>query len=106
VCAELAIDAVEAVAQRLSRNAQLAGDRRRVVAFGEEFEDAVLVVAQCLNRRVLGRVFRKRDELSRGLQHAIDERGVEPARVMSRANRTKRRRSAGINAYCQPVPLG
>ena len=62
VCAKLAIDAMEVVTQRLSRNAQLACDRRRVVAFGEEFEDAALVIGQRLDRCVLGRVIRKQLE--------------------------------------------
>src|ERR1051326_7086836 len=79
VGAELAVDVVKVVAQRLSRNAQLAGDRRGIVASGEECEDAALVAGKCLDRRVLGRVIRKRDELPRGLQHAIDECDVEPA---------------------------
>jgi hypothetical protein len=43
VCAQHAIDVVEVVAQRLSRNAQLARDGRGIVTIGEEFEDAALV---------------------------------------------------------------
>lgn len=79
VCAELAIDAAEVVAQRSSRSAQLACDRRGVDAFREELDDAAFVTDQRLDRRVLGQVIGKRNELSRGLQRAIDECGVEPA---------------------------
>ena len=37
VCAELVVDVVEMVAERLSGNAQLTGNRRGVAAVGEEF---------------------------------------------------------------------
>ena len=72
VRAELAVDVVEVVAQRLSGNAQLAGDRRRVVAFGEKFEYLALMVRQCFNGRLLGYLIRKCDDLARDFQHTIE----------------------------------
>jgi hypothetical protein len=54
VGAELQVDAVEVVAERLGGNPQLAGDGLGVVPFGEELQDATLVVGERLDRGVVG----------------------------------------------------
>src|SRR5436190_8202992 len=81
VCAELVVDVVEMVAERLGGNAQLAGDGRGVAAFGEELQDAALLLGERLDRRVMGLVAGERNELSGDLHHAIEPLLVASALV-------------------------
>src|SRR2546429_5897181 len=64
VCAELVVDVVEMGAERLGGNAQLAGDGRGVATFGEELQDAELLLGERLHPRALGHVPRRRADLS------------------------------------------
>src|SRR5437870_4599875 len=81
VCAELVVDVVEMVAERLGGNAQLAGDGRGIAAFGEELQDAALLLGERLDRRVMGLVAGERNELSRNLEHAVEPLLVASALV-------------------------
>src|SRR5438046_8771632 len=65
VCAKLAVDVVEVIAECLGGNAQLAGDGRGVAAFGEELQDAAILLGARLDSRVMGLVAGERNELSR-----------------------------------------
>src|SRR6058998_847079 len=81
VCAELVVDVVEMVAERLGGNAQLAGDGRGIAAFGEELQDAELLLGERLDRCVMGRVAGKRNELSGDVDHAVEPLLVAPALI-------------------------
>src|SRR5207247_10201134 len=81
VCAELVVDVVEMVAERLGGNAQLAGDGRGIAAFGEELQDAALLLGERLDRRVMGLVAGERNELSGNLEHAVERLVAVPALV-------------------------
>src|SRR3989442_12074281 len=70
VCAELVVDVVEMVAERLGGNAQLAGDGRGIAAFGEELQDAALLLGERLHKRVKGLGARGRNKVSGKTQHA------------------------------------
>src|SRR5207247_1230149 len=69
------------VAECLGGNAQLAGDGRGVAAFGEELQDAALLLGERLDRCVMGLVVGERNELSRDLEHAVGPLLVAPALV-------------------------
>src|SRR3989441_9584167 len=81
VCAELVVDVVEMVAERLGGNAQLAGDGRGIAAFGEELQDAALLLGERLDRCVMGGVAGERDELSGNLHHAVETFLITPTQV-------------------------
>ena len=44
VCAELAVDVVQVIAERLGRNTQRPRDGRGTAPFREQFEDATLLI--------------------------------------------------------------
>src|SRR5437763_14593695 len=69
------------VAERLGGNAKFAGDGRGVATFGEELQDAALLLGERLDRCVMGLVAGERNELSSDLEHAVDPLLVAPALV-------------------------
>src|SRR2546428_13407706 len=81
VCAKLAVDVVEGVAECLGGNAQLAGDGRGVAAFGEELQDATLLLGERLDRCGMGLVAGERNELSGKPEHAVEPPPAAPAPV-------------------------
>src|SRR2546428_9713019 len=81
VCAKLAVDVVQVVAECLGGNAQLAGDRRGVAAFGEELQDAALLLGERLDWGVMGLVAGERNEVSGDVDHAVEPLLVAPALV-------------------------
>src|SRR5438128_4284160 len=81
VCAKLAVDVVEVVAECLGGNAQLAGDGRGVAAVGEELQDAAFLLRERLDWGVMGLVAGERNELSGDLEHAVEPLLVAPALV-------------------------
>src|SRR4051794_29068059 len=67
VRAQLAIDVVQVVAERLRGDLQLAGDRGRIASLGEERENRFLLAGQELDWRLVGCLVVDRDHLpSRG----------------------------------------
>jgi hypothetical protein len=62
VCAELAVDMMEVVAERLGGDTQSARNRRRVAAVGEELENAKLLLGKRFDRCVLGAIISDPDE--------------------------------------------
>jgi hypothetical protein len=81
VCAKLAVDVVEVIAECLSGNAQLPGDSRGGAAFGEELQDPALLLRERLDRCVMGRVAGERNELTCDVDHAVEPLFVAPALV-------------------------
>ena len=77
VGAELLVDAVEVVAERLRGNPQPAGDGHGVVAFGEQPEDPTLLVGERLDRGVAG-VVGERNDVTGDVHHAIEQLLVAP----------------------------
>src|SRR5438046_870156 len=53
VCAKLAVDVVEVIAECLGGDAQLAGDGRGVAAFSEELQDTALLIGERLDWGVM-----------------------------------------------------
>ena len=54
---------------------------RPVAAFGEELQDAELLLGERLDRCVMGRVAGERDELSGNLHHAVEPFLITPTQV-------------------------
>src|SRR2546428_14061794 len=81
VCAKLAVDVVQVVAECLGGNAQLAGDGRGVATVGEELQDAALLLGERLDRGGMGLVAGERNELSGNLDHAVEPLLLAPAPV-------------------------
>ena len=77
--AELAVDVVEVVAQRMRGNLQHAGDAGGVAALGEQLQDPNLLVGERLDLRMAGRVAGDRHELAGGSQHPLKELRVATA---------------------------
>jgi hypothetical protein len=77
VGAELLVDVVEVVAERLGGNPQLPGDGRGVVASGEQLEDAPLMYGERLDGGVVG-LIGERNDSPRGLHHAAGQLLVAP----------------------------
>src|SRR5438093_4021169 len=81
VCAKLAVDVVEVIAECLGGDAQLAGDGRGVAAFGEELQDATLLIGERLDWGVMCLVAGESNELSGDVDHAIEPLLVAPAMI-------------------------
>ena len=79
VRAELAVDVVQVVAERVRGDAQRAGDRCRAAAVGEEPEDAKLLIGPWLDGCVIGRSIGERHPRPRdpvGHKFQIHLRGI------------------------------
>jgi hypothetical protein len=79
--AELLIDVMEMVAERLRGNTQLASNGRRAAAIGEKLEDAEFLPRERTNCRVRGRDTRERDEFAGGIDHSVQQLLVAPVLV-------------------------
>src|SRR5256885_11123543 len=79
VCAKLAVDVVEVIAERLGGDAQLAGDGRGVAAFSEELQDTALLIGERLDSGVMLVVAGESNEVSGDGDHAIEPLLVAPA---------------------------
>jgi hypothetical protein len=71
VGAELPIDVVQVITKRLGRDLQRACDGRGVAALGKECKDAVLLLGERGDGRVIRGAFGDRNELPRALEHAM-----------------------------------
>src|SRR2546426_12327500 len=69
------------VAECLGGNTQLARDGRGVAAFGEELQDAALLLGERLDWGVMGLVAGESNELSGDVDHAVEPLLVAPALV-------------------------
>ena len=81
VCAKLAVDVVEVIAECLGGDAQLAGDGRGVAAFSEELQDTALLIGERLDWGVMCLVAGESNELSGDVDHAIEPLLVAPAMI-------------------------
>src|ERR1051326_814713 len=73
VCAELAVDVMEVVAECLAGDAQSARNDRRVAAVREELENATLLLGKRFYGRVLGRVTSQPNESLSHLHHLVEQ---------------------------------
>jgi len=73
VCAELAVDMMEVVAECLGGDTQSTRNRRGVATLREELENATLLLGQRFDRCVLGRSIGKPDEPLCDFHHLVEQ---------------------------------
>src|SRR5688500_14656679 len=73
VRAQLAVDVLEVVAQRLRGDVQAPGDAGGVSAVGQQLQDPTLLLREWLDRRVIRPVVGERDDLTGRCNHPLEE---------------------------------
>lgn len=86
--AQLPVDPVQMIAERLRRDREITRDHSGSFARGEAAEDPALLLAQGLHGRMIGCVSGKRDDFAREIEHAGEQQllALSPGDVARQAN--------------------